>query len=69
MVLNIFTASTPYQMLLDIRMNKAWELLSTGLQVAQTAYAVGYEHPSNFSAAFTRFYGRSPKSIASLTRQ
>jgi len=24
---------------------------------------VGYAHPSNFSAAFARFYGRSPKSV------
>ncbi|WP_417559700.1 helix-turn-helix domain-containing protein [Marinomonas sp.] len=46
-------------------MHKAWELLTSGYQVAQTAYAVGYEHPSNFSAAFNRFYGCPPKSITS----
>ncbi|AWX99063.1 hypothetical protein A8139_02905 [Marinomonas primoryensis] len=58
--------TSPYKMLLEIRMNKAWELLESGYQVAQTAYAVGYEYPSNFSAAFSRFYGRMPKSLFSL---
>lgn len=55
--------TSPYKMLLEIRMNKAWELLESGYQVAQTAYAVGYEHPSNFSTVFNRFYGRTPKSL------
>ncbi|MDF3852258.1 helix-turn-helix domain-containing protein, partial [Achromobacter denitrificans] len=40
-----------------------WELLETGCQVAQAAYRVGYRHPANFSAAFTRFHGRAPKSV------
>ncbi|MGO3735704.1 helix-turn-helix transcriptional regulator [Psychrobacter sp. AOP5-GZ1-6] len=55
--------TSPYQMLLEIRMNKAWELLQAGYQVAQTAYAVGYQHPSNFSLAFSRFFNQTPKSI------
>ncbi|MCW4630631.1 MULTISPECIES: helix-turn-helix transcriptional regulator [Marinomonas] len=57
--------TSPYKLLLEARMHKAWELLTSGHQVAQTAYAVGYEHPSNFSAAFNRFYGCPPKSITS----
>ena len=44
-------------------MRRAWALLETGCQVAQAGWQVGYAHPSNFSAAFTRFYGRSPKSV------
>lgn len=56
---------SPYRFLLEARMLKAWELLQSGYQVAQTAYAVGYEHPSNFSAAFRQFFGQTPKSIAS----
>ncbi|SEG44125.1 helix-turn-helix domain-containing protein [Oceanospirillum linum] len=55
---------SPYKMLLEIRMNKAWELLEAGNQVAQTAYAVGYQHPSNFSTAFSRFFGQAPKSLS-----
>lgn len=57
-------ATTPYRMLTEIRMGKAKELLESGYQVAQAGYMTGYEHPTNFSAAFTRFYGQSPKSVA-----
>lgn len=56
---------TPYQLLLDLRMQRAHALLASGKQVAQAAWAVGYRHPANFSAAFARYYGRAPKSIAS----
>ena len=62
---NAIYNTSPYKLLLEARMHKAWELLTSGHQVAQTAYAVGYEHPSNFSAAFNRFYGCPPKSITS----
>ncbi|RBP83742.1 AraC family transcriptional regulator [Marinomonas rhizomae] len=60
--------TSPYKLLLEARMNKAWEMLTSGHQVAQTAYAVGYEHPSNFSAAFHRFHGCTPKSLSSSKR-
>lgn len=54
---------SPHRLLLEARMKKAWQLLETGCQVAEAAYAVGYEHPSNFSAAFSRFFGCAPKSV------
>lgn len=54
---------SPHRLLLEARMQKAWHLLETGCRVAEAAYAVGYEHPSNFSAAFSRFFGRAPKSV------
>ncbi len=54
---------SPHQLLLQIRMEKAWEQLMTGSNVSQTAYFVGYQHASNFSAAFSRYYGFSPKSL------
>ncbi|WP_044529201.1 helix-turn-helix domain-containing protein [Herbaspirillum sp. B65] len=54
---------SPHRLLLEVRMQKAWQLLETGCQVAEAAYAVGYEHPSNFSAAFSRFFGCPPKSV------
>lgn len=56
---------SPYRFLLEARMLKAWELLQSGYQVTQAAYAVGYEHPSNFSAAFRQFFGQTPKSVGS----
>lgn len=55
--------TTPQRMLLEIRMARAHSLLQSGCQVAQVAYRVGYGYPGNFSAAFTRFYGKSPKSV------
>jgi len=54
---------SPHQLLSQIRMEKAWELLMTGSNVSQTAYFVGYQHASNFSAAFNRYYSFSPKSL------
>jgi len=55
--------TSPAQHLLELRMHRAQELLEAGHQVAETAYRVGYQHPSNLSAAFTRFFGCTPKSV------
>lgn len=52
---------SPGQRLLELRMQRALELLERGQQVAQAAYQVGYQHPSNFSAAFARYFGKPPK--------
>ncbi|WP_323665847.1 AraC family transcriptional regulator [Pectobacterium punjabense] len=57
-------ATTPGQMLLRMRMERAHQLLDQGFQVAQTAWQVGYRHPANFSLAFTRYFNRNPKMIA-----
>lgn len=56
-------ATTPGQMLLRMRMERAHQLLEQGFQVAQTAWQVGYRHPANFSLAFTRYFNRNPKMI------
>lgn len=53
----------PTEYLLQIRMRKALVLLESGLQVAQVAWQVGYKYPNNFTVAFTRFYGKSPKAM------
>lgn len=55
--------TTPMAMLLELRMRKAYTLLESGQQVAQAAWQVGYKYANNFTVAFTRYYGRSPKSI------
>lgn len=57
-------ATTPGQMLLRMRMERAHQLLEQGFQVAQAAWQVGYRHPANFSLAFTRYFNRNPKMIA-----
>lgn len=54
---------SPSQLLTELRMHKAYALLTSGHQVAQAAWMVGYRYPNNFSVAFTRFFGRSPKSV------
>lgn len=56
--------TSPFRMLTDIRMKKAWELLESGLYVSTVAYRLGYEHPSSFSTAFERYHRRTPKSVA-----
>lgn len=55
--------TSPHQMLIDVRMRKARELLETGEHVSRVAYSVGFRHPSSFSAAFQRYYGRAPKEL------
>lgn len=55
--------TSPYRMLTDIRMAKAWELLEQGKHVSTVAYQVGFQHLSSFSAAFEKYFGRSPNSV------
>ncbi|NOQ36779.1 MAG: helix-turn-helix domain-containing protein [Methylococcaceae bacterium] len=63
-----FFNNTPYGLLLEYRMNKAYQLLeSTGSQVGIVADFVGYAHASNFSAAFIKYFGTSPKQISKQT--
>lgn len=60
-----FFNNTPYGVLLEIRMNKAYQLLeSTQCHVNIAADYVGYQHASNFSSAFVKFFGVTPKTVA-----
>jgi AraC-like DNA-binding protein len=36
-------------------------LVEREFSVAEIAYRVGYEYPANFSCAFKRYYGCSPR--------
>ena len=56
-------SNSPAQHLLEMRMQRAQELLAAGYRVSESAYQVGYQHPNNFSAAFTKFFGYTPKSV------
>jgi AraC family transcriptional regulator, transcriptional activator of the genes for pyochelin and ferripyochelin receptors len=59
-----YFSNTPYGLLLEIRMKQAYELLeSTRCQVSHAADFVGYSHVSNFSSAFIKHFGISPKLI------
>jgi len=60
-----FFNTTPYGLLLEIRMNIAYQLLeSSQCHVSIAADHVGYRHASNFSAAFVKFFGISPKLVS-----
>ncbi|MCK9607926.1 MAG: AraC family transcriptional regulator [Methylomonas sp.] len=57
--------STPYGLLLEIRMENAYRLLtSQHYPVGMAAEAVGYQYPGNFSAAFTKYFGFPPKQLS-----
>lgn len=49
-----------HELIRQYRLKKAAALLKTRLSVTETAYSVGFETPSYFSAAFKAFYGVSP---------
>ena len=53
---------TVFAYLRNERLNRAREMLDHGLNVTETAYAVGYESLSHFSQAFKRQFGASPSS-------
>ena len=60
-----FFNNTPYGLLLEIRMNIAYQLLeSSHCHVSVAADFVGYSHASNFSTAFVKFFGVSPKYVS-----
>ncbi len=64
-IFHYFFNNTPYGLLLEIRMNKAYQLLeASGCQIDVAADFVGYSHASNFSAAFSKYFGISPSNIA-----
>lgn len=53
---------TIYDYILTRRMERAAEMLVTGdYSIAQVAYAVGYDYPANFAAAFKRHFGQLPR--------
>lgn len=57
--------TTPYGFVLDIKMQKANQLLSTSrLPINRVAEAIGYQHASNFSTAFLKYFGCPPKQIS-----
>lgn len=59
------TATTPLQFQKSLRLIEARRLLLTaGQSVAQAAFAVGYESPTQFSRDFSRRFGLAPSGVA-----
>lgn len=52
---------TPYSLIIKLRMEQAVRYLKEGdLNISEIAYKCGYQEVSNFSRAFTHFWGESP---------
>lgn len=51
---------TPHQYLIHVRIEKAMQLLRSGMPVSDTCFAVGFESLSSFSSLFKRTAGISP---------
>ena len=53
--------TTPYNLIIKLRMEQAVRLLKeSDLNISEIADRCGYQEVSNFSRAFTRFWGESP---------
>lgn len=60
--LKSITGLSPNELIRDIRIKKACELLKVGkMQVSEVAYAVGFTDPKYFSLIFKKVKGMSPK--------
>lgn len=58
------TGKSVYEYITEIRMRQAIVLLSKpGARVADVAYAVGYQHPSSFTAAVQKVFGTHPRAL------
>lgn len=57
------TGDTPINRLIDIRLEKAKELLETGESIQEVAAMVGYEDAYHFSKLFKKRYGISPSKV------
>jgi AraC-like DNA-binding protein len=55
---------TPYQYLIFVRIEKAMELLKTGIPVSEVCYAVGFESLGSFSGLFKRIVGTTPSTYS-----
>ena len=62
------TAMSPLQYRQTLRLHEARKLLMTNADAAKTAYAVGYESPSQFSREYSRLFGTSPARDAARLR-
>lgn len=65
-----YTGLTPYQYFIQLKINKAKELLSGGeSSVKEAAFSLGFDDPYYFSRLFKKKTGTSPSDWASSHRQ
>jgi AraC-like DNA-binding protein len=58
------TGQTPYRYLKRQRLERASQLLRSGVPVIEVAMCVGYASPSHFSCEFKRQFGQTPGSLS-----
>jgi AraC-like DNA-binding protein len=63
------TSTSPLQYQKTLRLQAARRMLASDVDATRTAYAVGYESPSQFSREYARLFGRAPKRDAMQLRQ
>ena len=55
---------TVFNVLRNARLSKAWSLLKqTNLSLSEIALSVGYNNQSNFTTAFRKQFGKTPKTV------
>ena len=64
------TGTTPYAMVVALRMQKAISLMETAdMNISEIAYTLGYSELSQFSRAFKKYYSVSPRDYQGLLRK
>jgi len=64
------TGQSPYQYVVDARVRKAKELLTTGkFTISEVAYHVGFVDQSHLTRHFKRVFGLTPKKLLSAEGQ
>jgi signal transduction histidine kinase/ligand-binding sensor domain-containing protein/DNA-binding response OmpR family regulator len=64
------TNQTVYNLIRTVRLNKAAQLLiTTDMQIAEIAFSVGYNEPSNFTKNFIRQFNQTPSQFVRSNRK
>lgn len=62
-------ATTPYRLVLEIRLRHASALLGAGATIAETAVQTGFADQSHFTRHFKRLTGMTPRQYATLRQR
>lgn len=60
--------TTPYRLVLEIRIRHATDMLGAGATIADTAMRAGFSDQSHFTRHFKRLTGMTPKEFASVSQ-
>ena len=63
------TGFTPVELIRVVRLNRAAELLTTGVSVSEVADRVGFDTPAYFSKVFKDYHHQTPSEFSEKSRQ